>query len=185
MPGYGLNEATADFFLLLVVGVNCYLGWHYGLVRRVVAVAAVYAGTIAAWFVGNPLASTLGFGGLIANAWGFVAVFAIVVVMVEILASLYADVLRRLIVVMFDRATGVVAGLLVGVLELGVLFLVAQAVAGAPPPATSSGTPANQTTVAVAVDNGVLTQFVVDLEPGLQRLLSPVIPGNLEKRLDS
>jgi hypothetical protein len=66
-----------------------------------------------------------------------------------------------------------------------VLFLVAQAVAGAPPPATSSGTPANQTTVAVAVDNGVLTQFVVDLEPGLQRLLSPVIPGNLEKRLDS
>ena len=138
MPGYGLNEATADFFLLLVVGVNCYLGWHYGLVRRAIAFAAVYAGTIAAWFVGNPLASTLGSGGLIANAWGFVAVFAIVVVMVEILAALYCRRAPAAVVVMFDRVTGLVAGLVVGVLELGVLFLVAQAVANAPasaPPA--------------------------------------------------
>ena len=185
MPGYGLNEATADFVLLVVVAANCYLGWRYGLVRRAVAVAAVYGGTIAAWFVGDPLASALGSSSLMGNAWAFVAVFAIVVVMIEILAGLYSDLIRRLVVVMFDRVTGFLAGLLVAVLELGVLFLVAQAVADAPAPPTPSGTPATQTTVADAVDHGILTQVVVDLEPGLQRLLSPAIPGKLETRLDS
>jgi hypothetical protein len=34
------------------------------------------------------------------------------------------------------------------------------------------------------VDNGLLTQFVVRLEPGIQTLLSPVLPSNLSNQLD-
>ena len=184
MPGYGLNEALADFVLVLIVGVNCFLGWRYGLVRRAIACVAVYGGTLAAYYVGDPLAASLGSGDLMGNAWAFVAVFGVVVVMIEILAALYSDLIKRNITVMFDRATGIAAGLVVGVLELGLLFLVVQAVADAPP--STSGVPsATRATAAIAVDHGVLTQVVVDLEPGIQRLLSPALPGGVENRLDN
>ncbi len=183
VPGYGLNEATADFVLAVIVVANCYLGWRHGLVRRALAFIGVFAGTIAAYYVGNPLASTVSTGNLMSNAWAFVAVFAVVVVMVEILAALYSDVIQRTVVVMFDRVSGLAAGLVVGVVELGVLFLVAQAVADAPA-STTTTTPATRSTAIVAVDHGLLTQVVVKLEPGIQTLLGPALPGNLENHLD-
>jgi uncharacterized membrane protein required for colicin V production len=184
VPGYGLNEATADFILVVIVGVNCFLGWRYGLVRRAIACVAVYGGALAAYYVGDPLATTLGNANLTGNAWAFVAVFGVAVLMIEILAALYSDLINRTITVMFDRATGLATGLLVGALELGVLLLVIQAVADAPP-STSNVSSATQTAPAIAVDHGVLTQAVVDLGPGLQRLLSPALPGNLKDRLDN
>ena len=183
MPGYGLNEATADFVLLVVVVANCYLGWRHGLVRRAIAFLGVFAGTIAAYYVGDPLASTVSTGDLMSNAWAFIAVFCVVVVMVEILAALYSDVIQRTVVIMFDRVSGLAAGLVVGVVQLGVLCLVAQAVADAPA-STTTTTPATRNVAVVAVDHGLLTQVVVKLEPGIQTLLGPALPGNLENRLD-
>jgi len=183
VPGYGLNEALADLILILIVGVNCFLGWRYGLVRRAIACVAVYAGTLDAYYVGDPLAATLGDGNLTGNAWAFVAVFGVAVLMIEILAALYSDLIKKAITVMFDRVAGVAAGLVVGVLELGVVLLVIKAVADAPP-STANVSSAIRTTPAIAVDHGVLTQVIVDLEPGIQRLLSPGIPSNIENRLD-
>ena len=119
VPGYGLNEALADLILVLIVGVNCYLGWRHGLVRRAIACVAVYGGTLAAYYVG----------------------------------------------------------------ELGVVLLVIQAVADAPP-STANVSSAIRTAPAIAVDHGVLTQVIVDLEPGINRLLSPAIPSNIQNRLD-
>jgi uncharacterized membrane protein required for colicin V production len=183
VPGYGLNEALADLILILIVGVNCFLGWRYGLVRRAIACVAVYAATLAGYYVGDPLAGTLGDANLTGNAWAFIAVFGVGVLMIEILAALYSDLIKRTITVMFDRVAGFAAGLVVGVLELGVILIVIQAVADAPP-STANVSSAVRTTPAIAVDHGVLTQVIVDLEPGIQRLLSPAIPSNIEGRLD-
>jgi uncharacterized membrane protein required for colicin V production len=182
VPGYGLNEATADCFLLIVVGVNCWMGWRYGLVRRAIACAAVFGATISAYYVGNPLATTVGSGGLIANAWAFVAVFTVAILMIEVLAALYADTIQRAVVIVFDRIAGLAAGLVVGALELGVLLMVAQAVANAPPSASTASS-VDRTTVVIAADNGVLTQVIVRLEPGMQTLLGPAIPGNVQEHL--
>jgi uncharacterized membrane protein required for colicin V production len=183
VPGYGLNEALADLILVLIVGVNCYLGWRHGLVRRAIACAAVYGGALAAYYVGDPLAGTLGDANLTGNAWAFVGVFGVAVLMIEILAALYSDLIKNAITVMFDRVAGLAGGLVVGGLELGVILLVIQAVADAPP-STANVSSTVRATPAIAVDHGVLTQVVVDLEPGIQRLLSPVIPGNIQDRLD-
>jgi uncharacterized membrane protein required for colicin V production len=183
VPGYGLNEALADLILVLIVGVNCYLGWRHGLVRRAIACVAVYGGTLAAYYVGDPLAGTLGNANLTGNAWAFVGVFGVAVLMIEILAALYSDLIKRTITVMFDRVAGFAAGLVVGVLELGVVLLVIQAVADAPP-STANVSSAIRTAPAIAVDHGVLTQVIVDLEPGINRLLSPAIPSNIQNRLD-
>ena len=182
VPGYGINEAAADFVLLLIVGANCYMGWRFGLVRRAIAFCAVFAGAVAATYVGNPVAAMVQPGDLYANAWSFVGVFAVVVVMIEVLAALYGEQLQKLIAVMFDRVTGLAAGAVVGIVQAGVLFLVAQAVAAVP---ASAGVTvqSSHTQAAVAVDHGLLTQLVVKIEPGIQALLSPALPVSLEGRL--
>ena len=184
MPAYGLDEATADFLLIVIVGVNCYMGWRFGLVRRAIAFMAIFAGAVSAYYVGNPVAALVKPGDLIANAWAFVGVFTVAVLMIETLAWLYSDQLRKVITVVFDRISGLAAGVVVGVLEAGVLFLVAQAVAEAPA-SVSTLSSGSRTAAAVAVDHGLLTQLVVKLEPGIQSLLSPALPGQLQDRLDN
>jgi uncharacterized membrane protein required for colicin V production len=179
---YGIAEAAADLLLLIIVGVNCYLGWRYGLVRRAIALAAVFAGVVAATYIGNPVASLVRPSDLYVNAWSFIGVFALVVLMIEILAALYGDGIDKLVTVAFDRISGLSAGLAVGVVQAGVIFLVAQAV-GSVPPSAPVLVPPSHTEAAVAVDHGVLSQLVVKLEPGIQSLLSPVLPASLEGRL--
>lgn len=182
VPAYGLNEAAADFTLLLVVAINCYMGWHFGLVRRAIAFVAIFAGTVSATYVANPLAKLIRSGNLYTNAWSFVAVFVVVVVLIEILAALYGEQLQRVVTVAFDHITGFFAGAIVGILEVGVACLVAQAVANVQP-TPSFPVPATHTEAATAVDHGLLTQLVVKLEPGIQNLLSPVLPSNLAGQL--
>ena len=179
---YGIQEAAADLILLVIVGLNCYLGWHSGLVRRAIAFAAIFAGTVAATYIGNPVASFVRPGDLYANAWAYIGIFALVVVMIEILAALYSEQIQKLVTLVFDRVTGLAAGLVVGVVEAGLLFLVAQAVADAPPTAPVF-VPLTHTEAATAVDHGLLTQLVVKIEPGIQALLGPVLPTSLEQRL--
>src|SRR5579864_4335884 len=69
-----LGQFTADLLLLLLIGLNAYLGWRLGLLRRVVAFAGLYVGVLAATNIGNGLASLFAQHSLYANAWMFVAV---------------------------------------------------------------------------------------------------------------
>jgi uncharacterized membrane protein required for colicin V production len=182
VPSYGLNEASADFILLLVVAINCYMGWHFGLVRRAIAFVAIFAGTVAATYIANPVAKVIRPGNLYTNAWTYVGVFVVVVVLIEILAALYGEQLQKVVTVAFDKVAGILAGVIVGVLEFGVMCLVAQAVANVQPTA-SLPVPATHTEAAAAVDHGLLTQVVVKLEPGIQNLLNPVLPSNLSNQV--
>jgi uncharacterized membrane protein required for colicin V production len=182
VPSYGLNEASADFILLLVVAINCYMGWHFGLVRRAIAFVAIFAGTVAATYIANPVAKMIRPGNLYTNAWTYVGVFVVVVVLIEILAALYGEQLQKVVTVAFDKVAGILAGVIVGILEFGVMCLVAQAVANVQPTA-SLPVPATHTEAATAVDHGLLTQVVVKLEPGIQNLLNPVLPSNLSNQL--
>lgn len=182
MTGYGLDEAAADLVLILIIGVNCYVGWRFGLVRRAIAVVAVFAGALAATYIGNPVASLVKPDDLYANAWCFLGIFAVVLVMIEILAALYGDQLKGMVTLVFDRVSGLLAGAAVGILEAGVLFLVAQAVADVPTTAVIP-VPAGYQQAAVAVDHGLLTQLVVRIEPGIQALLGPALPTSLPGRL--
>jgi len=76
--------------------------------------------------------------------------------MIEILAALYSDLIKRTITVMFDRVAGFAAGLVVGVLELG--WSPRDPGGRGRPPSTANVSSAIRTAPAIAVDHGVLTQ---------------------------
>lgn len=180
--GYGLPSLAADFIVVAVIGLNIYMGYRTGLVRRAIALVAVFGAAVSAYNVGNPIAGTIGGGTLYANAWSFVGVFVLVIVMLEILGALYADRLQRIIQIAFDRIAGAVAGAIIGVLEVGVLFLVALAVGNVQPTATNH-VPSTHAEAAQAVNTGILSGLIVKLEPGIQNVMRPAIPIDLEGHL--
>jgi uncharacterized membrane protein required for colicin V production len=172
---------TADVMLLALIGVNVYLGYRHGFVRRVFGFAGLFAGCLAATYVGNGIAALIAPHSLYANAWVFVGVVAVVVVIMEILGYLYEERLRKVMVMVFDRVAGAVAGAAVGFFEASVAFLVALAVAAAPSP--SNAAPADRGNAGAAIQTSMLSGLAVRAEPGVRTVFSPVLPSDLVSHL--
>ncbi|HKR98041.1 MAG TPA: CvpA family protein [Candidatus Dormibacteraeota bacterium] len=172
---------TADVLLLALVGINVWLGIRYGFVRRLFGMAGLFLGCLAATYGGNSLAALVDPHSLYANAWFFVGIVAAVVLIAEIMGYLYQERLQRLVVVMFDRITGAVAGALVGFFEASVAFLVAIAVAAVP--AANATVPPDRGNAGNAVKSAMLSGLAVRAAPGVETVFGPVLPANLASHL--
>ena len=177
-----LGQFTADLLLLALVGVNAYLGWKLGLVRRVVAFIGLYVGVLAATQIGNGIASMFAPHSLYANAWAFIGMVAFVVLIFEGLGWAFQEKLQRILVVLFDRITGAVAGVIIGLAQALVLFLVALAVANAPANA-SNNLPAGRGGTAQQISSSTLAGQVVRMAPQAETVFSAVLPDNLSAHL--
>ncbi|MGH7687069.1 MAG: CvpA family protein [Candidatus Dormibacteria bacterium] len=177
-----LGQFTADVLLLLLVGINVYLGWKLGFLRRIVAFAGLYVGVLAATNIGNGLASTFAPHSLYANAWMFVGVVAFVELIFEGLGWAFDEKLQKVVYFAFDRVTGSVAGVIVGVSQSLVLFLVALAVAAVPNSA-GSNVPVGRGTTASDIRSAVLSGQVVRATPEAQSVFALVLPTDLSTHL--
>lgn len=177
-----LGQFTADLLLLLLVGINVYLGWKLGFLRRLVAFAGLYVGVLAATNIGNGLASTFAPHSLYANAWMFVGVVAFVELIFEGLGWAFDEKLQKVVYFAFDRVTGSVAGVIVGISQSLVLFLVALAVAAVPNSA-GSNVPAGRGATASDIKSAVLSGQVVRAAPQAQSVFALVLPTDLSTHL--
>jgi uncharacterized membrane protein required for colicin V production len=172
---------TADLLLLALIVANVYLGYRHGFVRRLFGLGGLFLGCLAATYAGNSLAALIDPHSLYANAWFFVGIVAVIVLMAEILGYLYQERVSRFVVVMFDRVTGSLAGAVLGFFEASVVFLVALAVAAVP--AASSTAPPDRGNAGNAIKSAMLSGLAVRAEPGVQTVFSPVLPANLPSHL--
>ncbi len=176
-----------DIVAVLLIFVNAVAGWRWGIVGRMIAFAGLYAGVAAASFLGNGIAHYF-FGrgsatDLYTSAWTFVGVLAVVVVLVEILGALYGDKVRSMTALAFDRTAGLIAGGVVGFLEIGVICLVAVSVGSIKPAPGQQNLPGDRTAVANAVHSGIVGGRIYSVEPGLQDLFRPALPRDLSGHL--
>jgi len=177
-----LPRLAVDSTIVALIAIQLWLGWRYGLVRRAFVLLATFAAVVAASYAGNA------FGGLIRphdpdiNALCFIALFAGVSLIFEIIGALASEHLRGLLVVMFDRCSGVAAGAVIGVLQVGVIAL-ATLSAGDLHPQTAGTPPPPMWTTANALRSATLGGAVVALEPGVKTVLTPALPSNLEAHL--
>lgn len=169
------GQVFADALLVVAVAVNAYLGWSHGLIRRLFSALGVFLGVFAATNLGNAVAALIHSHSLDANAWSFVAIFAFVVIVIEVLGALMNDRLQKIVVAAFDRIGGVLLGAVVGVAEVLVLFLVATAVSGPPSPVHA--------TMAQDINAATLSGQAVRFEPQMRTLFGPVLPPNLSTHL--
>jgi uncharacterized membrane protein required for colicin V production len=170
------GQVFADALLIVVVAVNVYLGWSHGLIRRLFTAVGVFLACFAASNLGNAIAALIHAHNAEANAWSFTAVFIFVVIVVEVLGTLLNERLQKIVVAAFDRIGGALAGVVVGVAEVLILFLVAIS-AGGPGSTTSSS-------MSQDIHAATLSGAAVKLEPQVTTLFAPVLPSNLGDHFD-
>jgi uncharacterized membrane protein required for colicin V production len=178
-----VNSLYIDLIAVLLIIVNLLLGWRFGIIGRALALGGLYGGVAAATAMSDRLLRLFGGGGaangLYASAWTFIAVVFGVVAMVEILGALYRDRVEKVISLMFDRSSGVAAGLVVGVLQSAVVVMVALAVGDASTTAPTQHLPAQHTDTASAVRNSVFGSHIAGLDPAVRAFFGPALPASL------
>jgi hypothetical protein len=126
-------QLGADALLVVLIILNAILGWRTGTLRRVLSFAGLYIAFLAAYYTGNGVASIFRKGDIYANAWAFVAILVVVVLLFEVLGAVFADRIKNVAVVAFDRVAAIFIGGALGFFQVLVLFLVALSVGAARP----------------------------------------------------
>jgi len=172
-----------DLIAVLLILFNILLGWRFGIIGRALALGGLYGGVAAATAMSSRLLRLFGGGGaandLYATAWTFIGVVFGVVVMVEILGALYRDRVEKVISLMFDRTSGIVAGLVVGILQAAVVIMVALAVGTATTSSPGQHLPAFRGDTASAVNNSVIGSHIAGLDPAVKAFFGPALPQSL------
>lgn len=132
-----------DFFFLLYILFNAFLGFRYGLFRRFLHVGSFYLGLLLAQAVSPGLSQQFGFSTGAHPAAAHFGVFLIVVLIVvgviEVLGFAYRKELEFLNALVFDRFFGLAVGLVASALELTILlYLFANLVSTTGPGGTSA-----------------------------------------------
>ena len=80
---------------------------------------------------------------------------------------------------MFDRSTGLAAGLVVGVLQAAIVVMVLLAVGDATANGPAQKLPAQHTDSASAVRNSLFGSHIAGLDPALKTFFGPALPNSL------
>lgn len=178
-----MSPLYIDLIAVLLIVVNILLGWRFGIIGRALALGGLYGGVAAATAMSARLLRLFGGGGaandLYATAWTFIGVVFGVVVMVEILGALYRDRVEKVISLMFDRTSGIVAGLVVGVLQAAIVCMVALAVGNAGTSGPGQHLPSLRSTTANAVYQSVIGSHIAGLNPAVTTFFGPALPQSL------
>lgn len=176
-----------DMAGVALIGGNVCLGLRYGLMRRLLGLAGLYAGIAVAAFAGNAVAGWFYSSGqplsLYADAWAFILITAVVTIAIEVLGALYDDKLRSVISLMFDRSTAAATGVLVGFCQIAVICIVGLNVGSAQQPNQLSPLPNDRASVADSVKSSIIGGRVNSILPQLNRVFQPVMPDDLAAHL--
>jgi len=172
-----------DLIIVTILGVNIALGWAFGLVRRIVAFAGLFAGVGAATLTSantsSYIANTFGITSAIwAHVITYTVIVSLAIALFEVLGAVYQRYLDMLIAPAFDRLTGVLTGAVVGALEVTVILIIGVGVVNAKLPGGYAPPPAFLT----AQDwfNGsLLAPHFYGLEPLTRTIFSLVLPSSV------
>jgi len=169
-----------------IIALNVLLGFRYGLLRRGLALAALWGGLAFATLVGNGIERWAHGSGepndFYASAWTYIGIFILVVAAIEVLGALYDDKITRVASLMFDRTTGAIVGVGVGFLEIAIICLIGLAVGDA---ASTKAVPLpdDRGQVSDSVRASFLGGRVNSITSGLENLFNPALPKNLSAHL--
>src|SRR5260370_23091180 len=108
-----------DLIIVCILFLNIALGWAFGLVRRIVAFAGLFAGVGAATVTSANTSTYIGSTfGITSALWAHVVTYTVIVtfavILFEVLGAVYQRYLDSMIAPAFDLVTGLLAGGVVG-----------------------------------------------------------------------
>lgn len=172
-----------DLLIMFVLILNVGLGWAFGLVRRIVAFGGLFAG------IGAATLTSVGTSTYVANTfgitsalWAHVVTYAVTVlfaiVLFEVLGAVYQRYLDQLIAPAFDRLTGVLAGAVVGSLEITVMLILGVDLVKSSLPGSYAIPPAFVTAQEL-FSGSLLAPHFYALEPLTRTIFSLVLPSSI------
>jgi uncharacterized membrane protein required for colicin V production len=172
-----------DLIIILLLLGNIALGWAFGLIRRAIAFAGLFAGLGAATLTS---ANTSGYiattFGITSALWAHVVTYTIVVtgaiILFEILGAVYQRHLDSLMAPAFDRLTGVLTGAVLGAFEVTVILIVGIGLVTTNLPA-GYGAPSAFLTWREWFSSSLLAPHFYSLEPLTSAIFSMVLPTSI------
>src|SRR3981081_10928 len=118
-----------DLIIVAILGTNIALGWAFGLIRRIVAFAGLFAGVGAATLTSANTSSYIANSfGITSAIWAHVITYTVIVscaiILFEVLGAVYQRYLDQMIAPAFDRLTGVLTDAVVGGLQVTVITII-------------------------------------------------------------
>lgn len=172
-----------DLIIVVILLANVGLGWAFGLVRRIVAFAGLFAGVGAATLTSAGLAP--GFAntlGITTMLWGQVVTYTIIVVfgivLFEVLGAVYQRYMDALVAPAFDRITGMLAGAVVGAFEITITLIIGVGLVNTPLPNGYAYPPAF-ITAQQWFHGSLLAPHFYGLEPLTRTIFSLVLPTSI------
>jgi hypothetical protein len=178
-----LAQFSADALLVVLIVLNAFLGWRTGTLRRVLSFVGLYVGFLGAYYTGNGVAAIFRKGDIFANAWAFVAILVVVVVLFEVLGAVFAERIKSIAVMTFDRIAAIFIGGALGFFQALVLFFIALAV-GAARPGPGTTVPPSRDVAANAVGSAALSSHAIGAEPVVRGAFAPLITSDLTTHLE-
>lgn len=176
-------QFSSDALLVALVVGNGVVGWRTGTLRRLLALGGVYASVVAAYYTGNGFASLVHKGDILANAWSFVVIALVMIIIFELIGHAISDRLEHVATVAFDRIIGMVIGAVVGFFQASILFLVALAIAAAPS-SPDNTIPPSRDDAANAVRSAPLSSQAIRAQPVVRAIFGPVFSTDLTVHLE-
>ena len=172
-----------DLIIILLLLGNLALGWAFGLIRRVIAFAGLFAGLGAATLTS---ANTSGYiatsFGITSALWAHIVTYTLVVtgavILFEVLGAVYQRHLDNMVAPAFDRLTGVLAGAVVGAFEVTVILIIGIGLVTTNLPA-GFGAPSAFLTWREWFSTSLLAPHFYSLEPLTSAIFSMVLPSSI------
>jgi len=172
-----------DLIIVIVLFANIMLGWAFGLIRRVVAFAGLFAGvgaaTVTSANTSQYIATTF---GITSALWAHVVTYTVIVtaavVLFEVLGAVYQRYLDMLVAPVFDRLTGTLAGAVVGAFEVTVTLIIGVGLVRSTLPSGFTYPPAFLTAQNWFNDS-LLAPHFYGMEPLTRTIFSLVLPSSI------
>ena len=172
-----------DLIIATMLVVNIMLGWGFGLVRRIVVFAGLFAGigaaTLTSANTSTYIANTFGItSALWAHVVTYTVIVTVAVLLFEVLGAVYQRYLDMLIAPAFDRLTGTLAGAVVGAFEVTVMLIIGVGLVKSSLP-SGYATPPAFITAQDWFNNSLFAPHFYGLEPVTRTIFSLVLPGSV------
>src|SRR2546430_16703299 len=172
-----------DLIIVIIILGNVALGWVFGLVRRIVAFAGLFAGIGAATLTSANTSAYIGTTfGITSALWAHVITYTVIVTFAIILFEVLGAVSQRyrdmLIAPAFDRLTGTLTGAVVGAFEITVILIIGVGIVKPQLPAGYASPPAF-ITAQDWFNSSLLAPHFYGLEPLTRIIFSLVLPSSI------
>jgi uncharacterized membrane protein required for colicin V production len=172
-----------DFVIIILIFVNVFLGYAFGLVRRAVSFLGVFAGvgaaTLTSAHTSTYVASTFGWQSTL---WAHVVTYAIIVtasvILFEVLGAVYQRWINMVIAPMFDTVSGMLAGAVLGAMEVALVLILTVGLVNSPLPKGYTQPPAFNTAQEL-FQTSLLAKRFYGLEPVTKAIFSLVLPQSI------